>query len=157
MTLVDQILKYKVLLESTVDEVANHPRLSLSLTHEIVRTNPDNNEQFELDVYIKFESVMTSAGAKDTRTDPGYGPEWEHTITSIELDLPPIYRDSPAAMQSLGGQLTDEEKTQITNWFELNKDKADEEASQDYASGGSDEDSRADYEYEKIKDRRMGL
>ena len=157
-SVVDQILNYKGLLtESSVKEVASRPRFDNSIEHEITRTNPENNEKFDLDVIINFESVLVSKGDRETSISPATSPEWEHTITSVELDLPPIYKESPAAMQALGGPITPEEKVAIQDWFDRNLEYADEKANEDWRDGGSEEDSRADFEYDKIKDRRMGF
>ncbi len=108
--------------------------------YELIRNPNTDNEEY-LEAYIEYRSTCTVHACEPTRTDPGWPDEWEHQVTEIGFVTSSAQPNPPA--------MTDAERAECVAYFEAHQAEANEAASE----AADDFYDRADYEYDKWRDR----
>lgn len=125
---------YRDLINEIWSQVSEGPRqgaeVSCMISTTLKRKDPDTHDIFDVDIVIDYDAHLTSEGSKGSWDDPGYGPEWEFTITKIDLDLGEHH--NPSELAEAGGPLTPKEKETIEQWFHHNHERASEIAGDNY-------------------------
>lgn len=129
---------YRDLINEIWSQVSEAPQrgaeVSCILGTTLKRKDPDTHDIFDVDIVIDYDATMTDPGYRGSRDEPGYGPEWEFTITKIDLDLGDHH--TPSDLAEVGGPLTPKEKATIEQWFYHNQERATEIASNNYEPNG---------------------
>ena len=109
-------------------------------------------EPVTLDILVWFDATSYTPGCPMVHTqrngDPGWPAEpaeYEFAISAIQIDGSPT--------DDASWPLTDAERARVSAWFENNQDRASQIADE---NDGDDYGDRADYEYDRWRDDRMG-
>ena len=107
---------------------------------------PDSGGDIEcVEVRLDFTATCTARACAATRTDPAWGAEYEFSLDDISFEL----RRGAAEP----APLTDAERAQLATWFAHGDGR--ELAYQKAIDAEEGADDRADYLYDRWRDRQM--